>query len=335
VRHNCAAQPRRQPQPPRAARLLLCIVIIIAVGAHLRAQPPVPAEDEVVRVRTDLVVVPVVVNDARGRRVAALMAADFAARIDGQPAAINFFSVGTPRVALLFALDASGSVAANVTRQRETALALFARFGVNSSVAVLSFAERPRLLLPFTRAVEEARAAFAVRAEPNRHTAIFDAALAAARAFDLAAPDPTARRIAILVSDGLDTASTVRPADVIEEARARGVTFYVIHLPLYAPADGALAVRRPARGFRQLGEQTGGSYFLVADERAAYDTQAAADLEPVFRAIAADLQSQYVLGFYPPPEARAGAHRVEIILNPSAGRRLRLRQLREGYNSKP
>jgi Ca-activated chloride channel family protein len=334
VKHTCAAQPCR-PQSPRAARsvrLLFCLVSACLPCAQVYAQTPTPIDDEVVSVRTDLFTVPVVVTDAHGRRVGDLAAADFQARIDGQPAAIDFFNVGMPRVALLFALDASGSVAANVTRQRETALALCARFQFNSSVAVLAFDEQPRLLLPFTRAVEQARAAFEVRAAPNHHTAIFDAALAAVRAFDNAGLDKIERRIVVLVSDGLDTASTVRPTDVIAAADASGVTFYVIHLPLFAPAGDALAVRRPARGFRELGERTGGKYFLVGDERAAYDTHAAVNLEPVYQAIAADLLSQYVLGLYPPTAARTpGQHRVDISLNANAGRKLRVRQLREGY----
>ena len=338
MKNTCAAQPCRKqsPRAARSVRLLFLLVSACLPCAPVCAQTPTPPDDEVVSVRTDLVTVPVVVTDAHGRRVGDLAAADFQARIDGQPTPISFFSVGTPRVALLFALDASGSVAANVTRQRETALALFARFGLNSSVAVLAFDEQPRLLLPFTRAVEQARAAFEVRAAPNRHTAIFDAARAAVRAFDLAGLDKTERRIVVLVSDGLDTASTVRPADVIAEADARGVTLYVIHLPLFAPAGGGLAIRRPARGFRELGERTGGKYFLVGDERAAYDAHAAVNLEPVYQAIATDLLSQYVLGLTPPTAARApGQHRVDISLNANAGRKLHVRQLRAGYNLKP
>src|SRR5205085_12165216 len=172
-------------------------------------------------------------------------------------------------------------------------------------------------------------------ARPNRHTAIFDAARTAVLAFDACTADCTERRIVVLISDGLDTASTVRPAAVISEANARGVTFYVIHLPLYTPAGNDLIVRRPARGFRDLGERTGGQYFLIADKHTALDPRAPVNLAPVFKTIAADLQSQYVLGLYPPPGARTGQHRLDISLNANVARKLRVRQLREGYNLKP
>lgn len=275
---------------------------------------------------------PFIVTDAHGARVPGLAQTDFAARIDGQPISISYFAPGTAHVALLFALDASGSIAANIARQRETALALFARFGHNSSVGVLTFAEQPRMTLPFTTDLAQTRAAFQINAQPDQHTAIFDAALAAVRAFDAGKLSGTDRRIVVLISDGLDTASATRPATVIDEANARGVTFYVLHLPLYTPADGKLVVRHPARGFRELGERTGGKYFLVGDARTALDPHAATvDLAPIFHAIAADLQSQYVLGLYPPMDARAGYHRVEVMLNQMAGRKLRVRQLRAGY----
>ena len=65
------------------------------------------------------------------------------------------------------------------------------------------------------------------------------------------------------------------------------------------------------------------------------DPRAPVNLAPVFKTIAADLQSQYVLGLYAPPGARTGQHQVNISLNATAARKLRVRQLREGYNLRP
>ena len=329
----------RPSQPTRhtslATSVALCCVFSFAlscIGAH--GQTPTTDDVDVV-VRTDLITVPFVVTGAHGARVSGLAATDFQARIDGQPVPVSYFAAGTTRVALLFALDTSGSLREQIARQRATALALFEHFGRNSNVAVLTFDESAQLKLPFTNALEQARAAFQFDARPNRHTAIFDAALQAVQAFDVCTADCLERRIVVLISDGLDTASTVRPADVIAAANARGVTFYVIHLPLYTPAAGDLVVRRPAHGFRDLGERTGGKYFLVGNEHAAYDPRASVDLAPVFETIAADLQSQYVLGLYAPPAARTGPHRVDINLNAPAGRKLRVQQLRAGYNLRP
>ena len=69
----------------------------------------------------------------------------------------------------------------------------------------------------------------------------------------------------MLISDGLDTISRTSADSVINAALEQRVSFYVIHLPLFEPIDGRLAVRRPSKGFRELAEKTGGKYFLVGD----------------------------------------------------------------------
>jgi Ca-activated chloride channel family protein len=297
---------------------------------------PIPVEDEeVVSVRTDLVVVPVFVTDGRGRRVAGLTQADFQLRDNGRPVETSYFAAGADSVALLFLLDASGSTRETITQQRETALALFSHFGARSHVAVMQFREHAELTQEFTRDLRGARKAFLIASLPDRRTAIFDAARAAVRAFGTKGRSAAERRIVVLVSDGLDTASDTPPASVVTEANAAGVSFYVIHLPLYAPRDGRLAARRPAKGFRELAEKTGGQFFVVGDARSSLDPRAEHDLSPIFRAIAEDLQSQYVLGYHAADAGtEPGTHRVEVRLNSPRDRKLRVRQLRETYESK-
>ncbi|MFN2481005.1 MAG: VWA domain-containing protein [Pyrinomonadaceae bacterium] len=281
-------------------------------------------------VRTDLITASCFVTDSRGRRAGGLAASDFQVRDNGRPVAVSYFAPGASRVALVFALDASGSAREHIERQREAALALLSRFGKGSRAAVLAFAERPALALPLTSDTEQVRASFHLRARSNLHTAIFDAALAAVRAFDSAKPDPAERRIVLLLSDGLDNASEARAPSVVEEANARGVSFYVIHFPLYEPAGDRLAVRRPARGFRELAQRTGGAHFLLGDAARALDLHYTYDLAPVFDAIADDLQSQYVVGFYLDEAARKEPeHKLEITLKQK--RKLRVHTLRDRY----
>ncbi|HEX6182701.1 MAG TPA: VWA domain-containing protein [Pyrinomonadaceae bacterium] len=294
-----------------------------------------PDDEEVIRVRTDLVVVPVYVTDGRGRRVPGLTRQDFQVRDNGRPVEASHFAAGAERVALLFLLDASGSTREIVTQQSETALALFSRFGERSRVSVVQFREQPERMLPFTRDLRAARAAFRIAPLPDRRTAIFNAAHAAVSTFVSEAADPAERRIVVLISDGLDTASTTTSASVITEANAAGVSFYVIHVPLYEPRGGRLAARRPSKGFRELAEKTGGQFFVVGDARSSLDPRAEHDLSPIFRAIAEDLQSQYVLGYHADAAGtEPGAHRVEVRLASPRDRKLRVRQLRETYESK-
>jgi VWFA-related protein len=334
-----AANPRRFFTHRRACAVLslACVFILLLqlCTTHASAPETQDESEEVVRVRTDLVTIPVFVTDAGGRRVPGLAQSDFEVFDEGQRVEPAYFAAGAEHVSLLFLLDGSGSTRDIIVEQRETALAVFSRFGPRSRVAVIQFRERPELALTFTGDLRRARAAFQIAALPDRRTAIFDAALAAVRAFANAPPQPTERRIVVLLSDGLDTASTTRADSAIAEARAAGVSFYVIHLPLFEPSGGHLRMRRPSKGFRELAEKTGGRYFVVGDARTSLDPHAEHDLRPVFQAIADDLAGQYVLGYHASAAApRPGFHKVEVRLKASDKRRLRVRQLREGYENK-
>jgi Ca-activated chloride channel family protein len=312
--------------------LLSFSFLLFASSATALAQEN-ESPDDVVRVRTDLVTVPTFVTDAHGRRIAGLTQADFSVRDNGRAVTLSYFAAGTEHVALAFALDVSGSIRQIVAQQRSTALELFSRFGHNSRVAVIHFGEKPTLTVPFTTDAGQAQSAFTAHMPSKQHTAIFDAAAYAVHAFAATGSNPAERRILILISDGLDTASTIRATEVINDARAFGVSIYVIHLPLYAPRDGELAVRPASKGFRDLAEKTGGRYFLVGDVKSALDPHATPDLAGVFKAIEEDLQGQYVLGYYPDDAARTiASHRIEINLTPQRGRKLRVQQLRQEYN---
>lgn len=325
------------PRSTRRTSLLLALILFfVGLQINVRAQTEAATDEpEIVRVRTDLVTVPLFVTDKSGHRVSGLVQEDFGAQVDGRPLKLEYFAAGTERVALSFALDASGSAREIIRRQSEAALALFSRFGRGSHVAVWRFGAQPLLVTDFTAEAERARPSFNISATTNERTAIFDAAAAAVRAFDRRGSDPTERRILVLISDGLDTASRAKAQTVIAEAQQRAVSIYVIHLPLYAPRDGRLQPRPTTKGFRKLAEATGGRYLMAGDARSALDPRIDADLSPVFKEIAEDLQGQYVLGFYPDDASRDGSfHHLSINLTARRNRQLRVRQLREGFTLK-
>jgi Ca-activated chloride channel homolog len=275
--------------------LLVCFYVVVHPSTALAQQPS--DDDDVIRVNTDLLLFPVRIRDKKGLAVAGLTDQDLSLKDPNQVTTGLYFTPGADRVALLFALDQSGSLRQVISQQREAALALFSRFGERSSVAILRFSDRPTLISPFTRDLDATRAAFRFNAAPNQQTAIFDAAAKAVTAFDDLPPVRTERRIIVLISDGLDTRSRTSADFVINAALERRVSFYVIHLPLFEPRDGHLQVRPPSKGFKDLAEKTGGKYFLVGDAKSALMPHEN-DLTPIFQAIEEDLKSQYLLGFY-------------------------------------
>lgn len=307
---------------------------LIATAASAQSEKYQEPED-VVRVRTDLIAVPVIVTDKRGRRLSGLSAGDFRLVDDERVTPIKYFAAGTDRVAMLFALDVSGSAREILAQQHDAALALFAKFGAGSRVAALHFSDVVELVLPFTANSAGFDQAFSLTAQQTRGTAIFDGAATAVRAFDGSGGFSSERRIVILISDGLDTLSSTKAGTVIESARLRGVSFYVIHFQLFTPRDGVLGPRPPAKGFRELAEKTGGRYFKFGNARLALDPKPRYDLAPVFQAIEEDLRGQYVLGFYPGEVARDGrVHRVTVDVTARDRRKLTLVQLKTDYTLK-
>ncbi|MEP6568453.1 MAG: VWA domain-containing protein [Acidobacteriota bacterium] len=299
----------------KCALLLSCIIASVCLATNTtRAQEP-DANDDVVRIDTHLVVFPIRVRDKRGQAVTGLTPNDITL-IDKDNATTGLYLyAGADRVSLVFALDESGSLRKIMNQQRDTALGLFQRFGKRSQVAVIRFAEHPQTAVPFGNDFDATRAAFSAPAANNQHTAIFDAAAAATKIFEPLPNLRSERRLVILISDGLDTASTVKPTAVIAAALKNQVTFYVIHLPLFTPQAGRLRVRAPAKGFRELAEKSGGKYFLVGNPATPLASETNVDLTPVFKAIEEDLKSQYLLGFYTKESSNDGRmHRLQIGL---------------------
>ncbi len=297
--------------------LVLASFFPTSLSSHTVSGQEPESNVDVLSFSTDLILFPIRVADKRRRAIPPLTAKDFLFKDNDEVMTEPYFSLGAERVAMVFALDESGSLRDIIADQRETAVALFGRFKGESRIAVLRFAEKPNLIVGFDRESERASEAFKFMAGPNRRTAIFDAAVAAAKTFDNLRKDPAERRIVILISDGLDNASGVKAAAAIAAAQERNVSFYVIHLPLFEPRGDRLAVRAPTKGFRELAEKTGGRYFLAGDAKLALSPQPR-DLAPLFKAIEEDLKSQYLLGFYVGEKARDGRlHRVSITLSPA------------------
>ena len=299
---------------PVSSTQTLALVFIVATcllptAAQTPSQNAELDEDDVVRVNTQLLLFPIRVRDEKGRAVAGLTEKDL--RLEDKDSAVSglYFIGGVDRVALMFALDQSGSVREVISDQRDAALSLFDRFNKRSSIAILQFAETPKIIVPFNKDSSAAVEGFRFHSGTNQRTAIFDAAAKSISSFDALPLVRAEKRIIIIISDGLDNASTIKAGTVIDEARKKRISFYVIHLPLFEPRDNRLAVRKPSNGFRDLAEKTGGMYFLARNANQALSS-ASVDLAPVFQAIEEDLKSQYLLGFYVNESSKDGRNHI-------------------------
>jgi VWFA-related protein len=294
-------------------------------------------DDEVLRVDTDLVPVDVVVTDAEGRPIKNLLPGDFRIFEDGMERPIAFFNVEkrggeTRPVSIVFALDISGSMSPEELSKVRSAVSIFVeRLGSqNASFAVMSFGISAKLLQGFTRDRQKLERAFdkLAREENGLSTHTYDAVDDAIRLLVKKAPRTRERRLikraVVVVTDGFPVGDTVAPATVIERANAADIAIYTVTLPSFSRMI-ASAERAPLPtplDVSGLAEKTGGRNVYATDT----------DFAPVFRAIAEEVVSTYVVAFYPPDENKRDGRFHSIRVEGPRG--LFLRQSRPGYKSK-
>jgi Ca-activated chloride channel family protein len=352
------------PKPPRAARgprawlALACSGLLLSLlttpppsfsqaqAGQQQQQKPAPApqeeildEDDVLRIDTDLVMVDVTVTDAEGRPVRGLRAEDFKLYEDEEERAIAFVNVerrgGAERpVAVVFAVDVSGSMTSDEMVRLQSALGVFSQKVAErpATFALMSFGTSAKIHQQFTESRDKLSRSFErlMREANGLSTHTYDAVDDAIRLLTRHAPRTRARqllkRAVVVVTDGFPVGDTVSPGTVIERANAAGVSVYTVTLPsfsrLLASAGKKRAPLPTPLDVSGLAEKTGGSNFYADSD----------DFDPLFRALAEEVTSTYVLAFYPPEEKRRDGrlHTIRV----EAPRGLHLRQNRSVYKSR-
>jgi Ca-activated chloride channel homolog len=299
-----------------------------------------PAETEpadVLRFDTDLVSVDVTATDAEGRPVRNLRQQDFKLSLDNTDQAVSFFHVerreGEPRpLAVVFALDVSGSMTVEEMERLRHALHSFSAQLANHPVvyAVMTFGMKVKTMQKPTSdpgKLDETLERITREPANGLSTHTYDAVDDAVRLLIRQAPRTRERRLmkraVLVVTDGFPVGDTVAPETVIERANAADVSVYVVTLPSYSRALAAssqtpLPTPLDVSG---LAELTGGRN-VYANEK---------DYGPLFRALAEEVSSAYVLAFYPPEAKRQDGqmHTIKVVGPPG----LTLRQSRAEYRA--
>lgn len=112
------------------------------------------------------------------------------------------------------------------------------------------------------------------------------------------------RKVALVFTDGSDTASRRDLDDVMQQARAKEIMVYSIGLETEIFTGQRRERSTPDRGLKRLSEETGGGFFLLKKED---------ELGPTFTRVAQELHSQYVLGFSP-AVLDGKVHKLEVKL---------------------
>ncbi|HEV3469117.1 MAG TPA: VWA domain-containing protein [Pyrinomonadaceae bacterium] len=242
-------------------------------------------EDEVVRVDTNLVLIPATVVDARGRAVVDLRLEDFELKVDGEMKPISDLSRAETPVSIALLFDNSQSLSAAREFEKQAALRFF-RSVVRpiDRAAIYSISTQPRLEHPFTNNVPALVRTIESFGQPQGATALFDAIAQAAEHIRPLA----GRKVLVLVSDGSDTLSDLSFEEALNRSLRAECQVYVVQTRQLE--DPNLHDRAAEEAMRKLTEQTGGAVFVP---------RTLEDLDAAFTQISRDLAQQYVLGYNP------------------------------------
>lgn len=342
------------PKRPAAfiAHLSLPLLLLIALAAPSVPQSQDPASqtqrprkvfpneqeaEDVVRVDTDLVSVDVTAIDASGRPVRNLRQEDFKVYSDDVEQPISFFQIekreGELRpLAIVFALDVSGSMTSEEIIRLRAALQSFSSHLASHPVvyAVTTFGMTVKTIQKFTSdpdKLDDSLGRIAKDAPNGLSTHTYDAVDDAIRMLVRSAPRTREKRLmkraVLVVTDGFPVGDTVSPKTVIERANAADVSVFVVTLPSYSRviASSAQTPLPTPLDVSGLAELTGGRN-VYANEK---------DYAPLFRALAEEVSSAYVLAFYPPEEKRRDGKLHTIRVEGPRG--LTLRQSRSEYRA--
>ncbi|MBI3951105.1 MAG: VWA domain-containing protein [Acidobacteria bacterium] len=284
-------------------------------------QPSTQTQGTAVELSAHLVVVPVSATDASGQPVLDLTVEDFVLEEEGRRQQI--ITLGAPgktpvELALLF--DISGSVFNRFQFAQQAALRFLQEvLKPNDAVSIFSISLTPKLVQPRTKRGQEAITDI-MTIEPTREaTAFFDAVAQAARYLESTAA-PNTRHVEVVISDGEDNHSERdNLARALRELQQADCLFYAIN-----PSGPSIRLNKISlkgqEAMETLASQTGGAVFLLESDE---------NLDAAFRQIAAELQAQYLLGYYPTDESADGRFRRISVRVPTRPY-LRVRA-RQGY----
>ena len=289
-------------------RFLACLLIVL------------PPQQATFSVRTEMVVLPVTVTDARGQSVAGLTADHFRIYDDGHPQPIALFRSGDVPLTVGLVVDHSQSMGPK-RAGAYAAINAFAKAGrEDDEMFVVGFSERAVVKpLPagklFTNDPSELAAALDA-GTPGGRTALYDAV---ALGLQHLSAGRSERKALIVVTDGGDNASQLKYGQVRDLARASQAVIYGIGL------TGAELQEESPNNLKRLCKDSGGvAHFPPADA-----------VERVMMEIARDLRTQYTIGFTPVAVRRGESfHKIKVTATGPTGVKLRVRT-RSGYSVRP
>jgi len=335
--------------------LLLCTLLLPSIAAYAQSShspdKPMKEDGSTIRVDTDLVSVEAAVTDKHGANARALDADDFVIYEDGVAQRISNFATTDIPFNVVIVIDTSGSTRDDVQLMKKAARRFLNELRPGDRVAVVAFNESVQLLTHLTSDRNRVERALGLL-EPGSGTAFYDALHITVDAVLGKVPG---RKAIVVLTDGVDSFGSYTFERLRPELEKANTAAYFLELNTENFTEAGLLRSCSDRAHfrfsnkqlrkyydsveRTRAEQPSDHCLLPADERRRINqrlyemarsemTQIAdrtggrvvpvsdiQQLEPAYAQIAAELRTQYSLGYYPTNDAHDGkwrSLRVEV-----------------------
>jgi Ca-activated chloride channel family protein len=291
---------RKFPQMPIHRSLGFTFrLLLLAVGlaAHIQAQ------GRVFKSTVEMVSLTVTVTDAKGHYVRDLVETDFSVLEEGVRQSLALFANEAVPIDLALTIDASASMTPQLPVVRKAAGALVDSLRGRDRATVVTIKNAVDVTLPLTS--DRSRISTAIRdLSASGRTALYDGVYVVLSELVRARSQQIRRRVLVLLSDGLDTASRLSADEMLALARRAGIGIYVIAMP--TSSSNLPRHRQDASAWqgehvmRTLARESGGRSFFP---------KRVEELPAIYADIAQELANQYELGYLPSRSGTQGGFR--------------------------
>ena len=244
------------------------------------------ADQQIFRSTVQTVPIFATVLDSSGRLVPDLKQEDFEVFDNNKPAVITSFAAEVQPIAVVVAIDTSGSMTLVLDLVKQAAEAFVIRLLPADRARIVGFDDKMRWSPDFTSDRDKLIDYLRTGMQFGNATRLWDAmyeGLGVLKEEDL-------RKVVLVLSDGEDTGSRLGGDDVLAKAQDDHVMVYTIGLRNRFFNGAQWVTSAPDRSLKKTSAQTGGGYFELTR---------ATELNSTFSKIADELHRQYLIAISP------------------------------------
>ena len=315
-------------------------------GAAVKTGPEEVDDDEIVRVSTTLVTVPVSVLDRDGKYIPNLRQRDFQLFEDNQPQEVAYFTSVEAPFTVALVLDTSGSTQSRIGEIQEAAIAFVNQLRADDKVMVVSFDDKIRVLCEPTNNRYTLRDAIR-QAQPGEGTKLYDAI---DYVMNVRFHRIQGRKAIVLFTDGVDTTSKrASYQSTLQDAEELDALIYPVQYDTFVATTGGGmggGTKMPSGGLGKIASiiinggitinkgsgsspgspgttraeyERANEYLTQMAEKTGarrYEANSMGDINQAFSLVAEELRRQYSIGYYPKNNNQPGTRRrIKVRVN--------------------